>query len=75
LIDSISGNSFDTEEEFDQFVQTSFDGPFPDIISILAKHLGDEVDITASCPQAAVKARVTGNGLNLILRNGLKFKK
>jgi hypothetical protein len=73
LISSVSGRSFENEDEFSTFVSESIPPPFNEVAAIFAKHLGDRVDFTVAGPYGAIKAHVDGEGLHLILQNGLKF--
>lgn len=72
LITSTSGKSFENDEEF--FASLSeLPDPFNSIATLFAKHLGDEVDFEVLDEYVGGKGRISGEGLNLILRNGLKY--
>jgi len=73
LITATSGKSFENDEEYFKFVQERFPEPFGDVAVLLAKHLGDEINFEILDQQIGLKGRITGEGLNLILRNGLKY--
>jgi len=73
LITATSGKSFENDEEYFTFVNDKFPEPFGEIAVLLAKHLGDEVNFEVLDQQIGLKGRITGEGLNLILRNGLKY--
>lgn len=73
LISSVSGKSFDNEEDYYNHVNDSVPPPFNDLASLLARHLGDRIDFVLAGPFGGIKGHVDGEGLNLILQNGLKF--
>jgi len=45
LIDSVSGKSFESEEEFQKWIEEDVPAPFNDIAPLLSKFLGDEVNV------------------------------
>lgn len=73
LISSMSGKSFENDEEFYAHVASSVPPPFNELAEILARHMGDRIDFTLSGPFGGIKGHVDGEGLHLILQNGLKF--
>lgn len=72
LITSTSGKSFENDEEFFESLN-ELPEPFNAISQLFARHLGDEVNFEVLDEFVGLKGRVTGEGLNLILRNGLKY--
>ena len=49
--------------------------PFSDIATLFCQHLGDEVNIEILDEYVGIKGRVSGEGLALILKSGLKYAK
>mmetsp|Transcript_11045 Transcript_11045/g.11139 ORF Transcript_11045/g.11139 Transcript_11045/m.11139 type:complete len:158 (+) Transcript_11045:1135-1608(+) len=75
LITSVSGNSFENDEELFAHIKETIPPPFSDVAVIFAKSLGDEVNFEILDEFVGLKGRIQGEGLNLILQNGLKFAK
>jgi hypothetical protein len=73
LITTTSGKSYENDEEFFAFLQNDLPEPFNELAVIFSKHLGDEVNFEVLDEFVGLKGRVTGESLNLILRNGLKY--
>lgn len=73
LITSMSGNSFENDEEFFKHVSEKIPAPFSDVLILLASHLGNEINFTVCDEFVGLKGRIAGEGLALIVRNGLKF--
>jgi len=73
LITSTSGKSFENDEEFFAHLEETIPPPFTGIATLFSQHLGDEVNFTVLDEYVGLKGRVTGEGLQLILRNGLKY--
>jgi len=67
LISSVSGQSFESEEQLFQHIQENVPAPFGDVAALLSKHLGDTVEIEWIDKYVGVKGRISGEGLNLIL--------
>lgn len=75
LITSVSGNSFENDEELFTHIRENIPPPFSDIAVTFCKSLGDEVNFTVLDEFVGLKGRISGEGLNLALQNGLKFLK
>jgi hypothetical protein len=75
LITSVSGNSFETDEEFYKHLAEVIPPPFSDLATLMCQHLGDEVNFEVLDEYVGLKGRIGGEGLALILKNGLKFAK
>jgi len=73
LIASTSGKSFETDEELFAHIEENVPQPFNEIAAIFAKHLGDTIEFKVLDEFVGLKGRISGEGLNLILRNGLKY--
>ena len=43
------------------------------LLKTLIKHMGDEIDISATHPQLGVQARITGEGLGQVLKTVSKY--
>jgi len=63
LIDSVSGRTFDTEEEFFQWVENDIPAPFNDLASVFSRFLGDEVELYAGSEIGGARVTVQGEGL------------
>jgi hypothetical protein len=75
LITSVSGNSFENDEELFNHIKENVPPPFSDLAIIFCKSLGDEVNFEVLDEFVGLKGRICGEGLNLVLQNGLKFLK
>mmetsp|Transcript_9067 Transcript_9067/g.6819 ORF Transcript_9067/g.6819 Transcript_9067/m.6819 type:complete len:146 (-) Transcript_9067:43-480(-) len=75
LITSVSGNSFENDEELFTHIRETIPPPFSEVAVVFAKSLGDEVNFEILDEYVGIKGRIAGDGLNLILQNGLKFAK
>jgi hypothetical protein len=73
LITSTSGNSFENDEEFFKNLNEVLPAPANEIAILFSQHLGDEVVFEVLDEYVGLKGRIAGEGLNLILRNGLKY--
>jgi hypothetical protein len=73
LITSTSGKSFENDEEFFAHLEETIPAPFTGIAQLFSKYLGDEINFTVLDEYVGLKGRITGEGLQLILRNGLKY--
>jgi len=73
LITTTSGKSFENEEEEFKNLEETIPAPFNEVALIFAKHLGDEINFEVLDKAIGLKGRISGEGLNLILRNALKY--
>lgn len=73
LIDTMSGQTFENDEQLFTFIEETLPEPFNKIASAFSRHLGDTIEYTVLDEYIGLKGRISGEGLNLILRNGLKF--
>jgi hypothetical protein len=68
-----STSSVGSDDEFDEFVQNALPPPFSPYVQLLAKHLGDDLQISIVDSLAGVKARVQGEGVVQLLRTAVKY--
>lgn len=64
-----------SDEEFDDYLNGITCVP-PQIIPLLkdlVAHLGNEIDISLTHPAIGARVRLVGTGLNLIVKNALKY--
>lgn len=73
LITTTSGQSFESEEENLKWIEETLPAPFNGVAALFARHLGDEIEFNVLDEFVGLKGRISGEGLNLILRNGLKY--
>lgn len=75
LVSSLSGKSFENDEQFyDSLGNLGSLPPFiTDIFVLFCKHLGDEINFEVLNEYVGIKGRISGEGLNQILKSGLKF--
>jgi len=73
LISAVSGKDYETEEEQWKDVSEKLPMPFSDLVILIAKHLGNEINFEVLDEYVGVKGRIEGEGLNKAVQNGLKF--
>jgi hypothetical protein len=75
LLSTVSGEAFENDEDLLKHLEENIPEPFNEIGALFARHLGDDVELKIVDVFVGVKGRVSGEGLNQILRNGLLFFK
>lgn len=75
LIHAVGGCNSDEQEEFDEHLNNTVPKPLAAIVRALDGHLGDEIHFSVVQPKVGVAGRITGEGLGLLLRHGVKLMK
>lgn len=75
LIHAIGGCNSDEQEEYDEHLNSHVPAPFNSIIKALDGNLGDEINFSVVQPKVGVAGRISGEGLGLLLRHGIKLLK
>jgi len=74
IVMSASKVHSDEDEDFEEYLKEKFDAIQRNFIKFACSHLGNEVDVSICHQRAGLKARLTADGgLNLLLKNALKF--
>jgi len=74
LVSMTSKVSSDEESDMDEYLNSKI--PLPpavDLVKILLKQLGDDVELTFVGNFLGLKCRLTGKDLNLLVRNAVKY--
>ena len=71
LISATSNVSSD--DELEEYLTNSVPPHIALIARILIKHLGDEINFTALHPHFGIRGRFHGDGLNLLIKNLVKY--
>ena len=64
-----------SDDELEEFLNTSVPKPLATITRILMKHLGDEITFSALHPHLGLRGRIHGDGLALIPKQVIKYYK
>ena len=75
LITTLSGNSFENDDELYEYVKKCMPAPRALLLTTLAKAVGDNITFEVLDEHLGVKGSISGEGLALIVRKGLHFAK
>ena len=64
-----------SDDELEEFLNTSVPKPLAAVFRILMKHLGDEILFSALHPHLGVRGRIHGEGLALLAKTYIKYYK
>lgn len=73
LITTFAGVSYENDEEYFKDVNEKFPEPLSTVINLFSAHLGTEVDFEVLDEFVGLKGRISGEGLNELVRAAVKF--
>jgi len=67
LISAVSGKDYESEEEQWKDISEKLPMPFSELVILIAKHLGNEINFEVLDEYVGVKGRIEGEGLNIAI--------
>ena len=73
LVASTSNVSSDDDAELEEHITNSIPPQYAELVKLLIKHVGDNIHFSLVDRNIGLKGRLSGEGLNLIAKTGLKY--